>query len=272
MRQLFTLLIICLVISCESNPKQMKKILYLHHSVGNTVWRGNRNKYVYKLTRQGDIQKLFNQYNKKHKTNYEITQQAFPKQTPYGWKNYPYDYYNIWVKHAGEKPFMEEPTLEILTKEYDVIMFKHCFPVSNIQADQDSSGIDSEYKSIANYKLQYEALRDKMHQFPKVKFIVWTGAAQVKHEMSKEEAERAKEFFTWVTQEWDIPGDNIFVWDFYQLQTRGNLYFADELAQAADDSHPNHEFAGFAAKLLFNRMVDIIENEGLKTSLTGEKK
>ena len=52
-------------------------------------------------------------------SKYFIEEKIFPKAEPYGWNNYPYDYYNIWVKNAGEQPFMEEPTLEILTKEYD---------------------------------------------------------------------------------------------------------------------------------------------------------
>ena len=33
---------------------------------------------------------------------------SFPKPNPYGWNNYPYDYYNIWVKNAGEELYMEE--------------------------------------------------------------------------------------------------------------------------------------------------------------------
>ena len=37
---------------------------------------------------------------------------AFPKASPYGWHNYPYDYYDIWVKHAGNEPYMEEPSME----------------------------------------------------------------------------------------------------------------------------------------------------------------
>ena len=88
-----------------------------------------------------------------------IEEMAFPKASPYGWHNYPYDYYNIWVKNAGNEPFMEEPTLEILTKQYQVVIFKHCFPVSNIQPDQDSADINSDFKSLSNYKLQYLALK-----------------------------------------------------------------------------------------------------------------
>ncbi len=125
-------------------------------------------------------------YNKENNKNYLIKEIAFPKAAPYGWHNYPYDYYNIWVKHAGNEPYMEEPTLEILTRQYQVISFKHCFPVSNIQPDKDSADINSDYKSLANYKLQYAALRDKLHEFPDTKFIVWTGAALAKGAVSEE--------------------------------------------------------------------------------------
>ena len=132
-------------------------------------------------------------------------------------------------------------------KEYQVIIFKHCYPVSNIQADKDSADINSDYKSIANYKLQYAALRDKLHEFPDTKFIFWTGAAQVKSAVSEDEAKRAKEFFTWVINEWDLPGDNIHIWDLYSLETEGGLYFKEEYATSPNDSHPNGEFASKAA-------------------------
>ena len=34
-------------------------------------------------------------YNAGSSTNYEIVDQAFPKDSPYGWNNYPFDYWNI---------------------------------------------------------------------------------------------------------------------------------------------------------------------------------
>ena len=196
---------------------------------------------------------------------------VFPKASPYGWHNYPYDYYNIWVKNAGNEPYMEEPTLELLTKKYQVIIFKHCYPVSNIKPDKDSADINSDYKSLANYKLQYTVLRDKLYEFPDTKFIIWTGAAQVKSNISEDEALRAKEFFTWVTNEWDLPGDNIHIWDLYGLETEGGLYFKEEYAGSANDSHPNSKFASKAVKLISNRIIDVIENNGAGTKLTGEK-
>jgi hypothetical protein len=196
---------------------------------------------------------------------------AFPKASPYGWVNYPYDYYNIWVKNAGNEPFMEEPTLEMLTKKYQVIIFKHCFPVSNIQPNLDSADINSDYKSLANYKLQYLALRDKLHEFPNTKFILFTGAVQVKAQIKEDEALRAHEFSKWVVEEWDLADDNIYLWDFYKLETEGGLYLKDNYAYSSNNSHPNGEFASKAVQLLFNRIVDVIDNNGLGTNLTGEK-
>jgi len=249
----------------------MKNIIFLHHSTGYNIWLGNTNKYISKLTGKGDVIKCFDKYNRKNNTDYHITEQFFPKSSPYGWNNYPYDYYNIWVKNAGEKPYMDEPTLEILTKKSDVIIFKHCFPVSNIMADDDSTDIDSDYKSISNYKSQYLALRDKLHAFPETKFIAFTGAALVKSAVTEEEALRSKEFFSWVVNEWDIPDDNIHIWDFYSLETEDGIYLKDEYAVSHSDSHPNSTFARKMARLLFNRIIDVIETNGNNTSLTGEK-
>jgi hypothetical protein len=160
----------------------------------------------------------------------------------------------------------------MLTKDYQVIIFKHCFPVSNIGPDKDSADINSYYKSIANYKLQYKALQEKIHEFPDTKFILFTGAVEVKSNITEVEAKRAKEFFDWVKSDWDIPGDNIYLWDLYSLETEGGLYFKEEYASSSADSHPDREFSSKAAKLLFNRIIDVIENNGNRTDLTGENK
>ena len=256
------LLISILAISCGQGSKSpYMNILFLHHSTGGVIWKGGGH----------SLKQFFKEFNQEYDTNYAISEKAFPKQSPYGWNNYPFDYYNIWVKNAGEEPFMKESTLEMLTKEYQLIMFKHCFPVSDIQADLDIPDINSDIKTLAHYKLQYLALRDKLHEFPDTKFILWTGAALVEAVTSEEKALRAKEFFEWVTDEWDVPGDNIYIWDFYSLQTEGDLYFKEQYAVSSRDSHPNDEFAGRVVPLLFNRIIDVIDNNGNKTLPSGEK-
>jgi hypothetical protein len=270
----YLLFLLLFLVDCSNNKTSMDEkevnIIYLHHSTGYGVWRGGANKYVFRLTGKGDIQKLIHKYNKKHNVVYTIKHQVFPKNAPYGWKNYPFDYYNIWVKNAGEDPYMEEPTLEMLTKDYDIIVFKHCFPVSGIQEDTDSADINSEVKTLGNYKLQYAALKEKLHQFPDTKFILWTGAALTKGSTTEESARLAEEFFNWVTGTWDEPGDNIYLWDFRRIEVGDGLYLKDEYASSLGDSHPKPEFNARAAKLFVNRLTDVIENKGTKTSLMGE--
>jgi len=257
---IFILLILAISCGQESRSPYMN-IMFLHHSTGRDIWNGDGY----------SLKSLFIEYNREYDTNYAIKEMNFPKKSPYGWNNYPYDYYNIWVKNAGEKPYMEEPTLEMLTKDYQVIMFKHCYPVSHIKADQDSSDINSRIMTLSNYKLQYNALRDKMHEFPDTKFILWTGATLVEGATTEEIALRAKDFFDWVITEWDQPGDNIYLWDLYGLQTEGGLYFKNEYAVSSKDSHPNRHFSGKVVDLLFNRVIDVIENDGNGTLLIGKK-
>ncbi len=249
-------------------------IVFLHHSTGKIIWSANKNKAEYYFNKVFNtfnyVPDFFDDYNRANGTQYLITEQTFPKGTPYGWKNYPYDYYNIWVKNAGDKPFMEEPTLELLTEKYDVIIFKHCFPGSNILEDTGHPDIDSERKSLENYKLQYNALKEKMHEFNDTKFILWTIPALLKQKTSEGNAKRAKEFSDWVKNDWDTPDDNIFIWDFRQIETEGGLYLKTDYSKGANDSHPNLKIAIKAAPLLCTRIIDIIETNGSNTTLTGE--
>jgi hypothetical protein len=260
MKNWFVFILALLMTGCGSNHDSMKKIIFLHHSTGHSIWVGKTNKYVYKVTGKGDVQKFFDDYNKKNKTEYVINELSFPKSVPYGWNNYPYDYYNIWVKNAGENPYMEEPTLEILTKEYDVIIFKHCYPVSRINEDTGTPDIDSDVKSIENYKLQYDALKGKMHEFPGNKFIVWTPAVNTKTGMTEDEAQRTWQFHEWMVNEWDEKGDNIYIWDFYKYETEGGLYLTDQNAYGPGNSHPGTEFSGQIAPLFGKFVVDVISS------------
>ena len=157
------------------------KIAFLHHSTGKNIW-------------DGGVKKCLKKHSRENKTKYDIKEIAFPKEKPYGWNNYPYDYWKIWVENAGPEAYMDEPTLEILTKEFQVIVFKHCFPVSDISPDTGSPDIASSEKRLENYKLQYASLKEKMRQFPGTKFLVWTGAALVEPRWDEERGSRAREF------------------------------------------------------------------------------
>ncbi|MDJ0764069.1 MAG: hypothetical protein QNJ97_13895 [Myxococcota bacterium] len=247
--------------SCTDTQSPMEneiRIMFLHHSTGGNILNGG-------------VLTLFHDHNNANGTAYEFNHTSFPKSSPYGWNNYPYDYWNIWVRNAGNGPYMEEPTLEMLAEEYDVIIWKHCFPVSKVLDNTQSPDISSERKSRENYELQYAALKDKMLSFPQVRFIVWTGAALVAGETEADWAQNAKAFFDWVTGSWDECGDNIYVWDFWELETQGDIYMKDDFAVSPNDSHPNEQFSETAGELFFNRIIDVIEGRGDMGSLTGEK-
>jgi hypothetical protein len=232
------------------------RIVFLHHSTGGVVW-------------DSGVADWFAAYNAAHGTRYAIEERAFPSGDPYPWENYPYDYWNIWVKHAGTSAYRGEPTLEILAKSYQVVVLKHCFPVSGIEPD-GVPDVASPEKTLANYRLQYAALRAKLRAFPNVRFLVWTGAALLKAETSPESADRAKQFFDWVKTAWDEPGDNIFVWDFFALETDGGKYLVP--AYSAGDSHPNESFAKRVAPLFCRRLLDVIGGRGDTGSITGAAK
>jgi hypothetical protein len=222
------------------------KVLFLHHSTGGNIWKGG-------------IPEWFSNYNDVN-NRVDIVEQDFPKRDPYGWNNYPYDYWNIWVNHAGEKPYKNEPTLEMISKTYDIVIMKHCFPVSKIKANTGEPRIDSDEKTVENYKLQYISLKEKMNSFPNIKFIVWTGAALVEEDTNPESADRARTFFDWVKDDWDIDNDNIYIWDFHELQTEGGLYFKEEYAKNPTNSHPNDEFSSRVAPLLCERIVEVLND------------
>ncbi len=242
----------------ENDPNADINILFFHHSTGRNIWKGG-------------VKEWFEKYNMDHDTNYSIVDQDLPKRTPYGWNNYPFDYWKIWVDNTGDKPYKDEPTLEMITKKFDVVIWKHCFPCSNIEPDNGEPDITSNRKTIGNYKVQYKALKEKMKEFPETKFIVWTGASLVKDNTDEPAAVRAKEFFDWVREEWDEKGDNIFIWDFQSLETEGGLYLKDEYAKDPSNSHPNEDFSRRIAPLFCQRIVDVIEGRGDSGNIDGSK-
>lgn len=254
------------------------RIVFLHHSTGEVIWNGG-------------LPQVVQSWNAAHATAYEITELTYPSATGghhrlrsilperifnkvvsdrYPWDNYPYDYWNLWVAHRGEDRDRSELNLDDLARSYDVIVFKHCFPMSSVKVDGGSPDVASPKKTLANYKLQYEALKQRMHQFPQTRFILWTGPALTQASTNPEDAERARQFSTWVKDVWDEKGDNIFLWDFRELETEGGLFLKPDYASQPDDAHPTKAFGVKAAPLLGQRIVDVIEGRGDRASLTGQ--
>ena len=70
------------------NDPEATNILFLHHSTGKMIW-------------DAGVEKWLMEYNNRYGTNFNIIEQEFPKKSPYGWNNYPFDYWNIWEEGLG---------------------------------------------------------------------------------------------------------------------------------------------------------------------------
>lgn len=240
------------------------RIAYLHHSTGGNIWSGGIPDYI-------------NAYNASQNKNYRITSITYPATTNgYPWANYPYDYWNLWINHTGASQDRGELNLDQLAASYDVIVFKHCFPVSDILSEASDESAPSPVQTVHNYQLLYNALKTRMLAFPTKKFIVWTGAALIEAATTAEKATRAKTFFDWVKSDWDTPGDNIFLWDFFALETGNaasgymNSSYSTANTNNPYDSHPNSNFSSAVAPFMPQRIIDVIEGRGDSGSITGQ--
>ena len=238
---LFILLFIVSIVNAQD-----KKIIFLHHSTGGLVYT------------KGEVADSIARFNEQNGTNYSFVERNFPDK-PYKWANYPFDYWKIWINGycnelRGKEEYKNVECLESLTKDYDVIIMKHCFPGANILEDNGSPDISSERKSLENYKLQYRALREKFDAFPNNDFIVWTLVPLHRLATTPENAGRASEFVDWVKNDWlNEDGKahrNIHIFDYYSLaanlgegsNTKGLLYclkYEYERSHEGSDSHPN---------------------------------
>jgi hypothetical protein len=241
------------------------RVLFLHHSTGKGVWGGG-------------FEDALAAKNAQLGTSYSATQRDYPD-TPYPWQNYPADYYRLWVTKSdpnivtnpNDANYLNTASLETLSKNVDLIVWKHCFPVSIVGADQGSADPASDTRTLANYKAAYLALLDKMRSFPNNRFLVWTGAVEREGTgndyISPEQANRFKAFRDWVVNTWDQKGDNIFVFDFYTMETGGGIYLLP--ANASGDNHPNDTFNQWAAPRFAARVCDVLQGRGDSGSLTG---
>lgn len=219
---------------------QGQSAVFLHHSTGEGVFV------------EGNVASWINNYNSSNGTNYKITARPYPD-LPYPWENYPYDYWNLWLNNQCNAINANIQCLSNILQSYDIVIFKHCFPGAGIAPDNATPAVNSSLKTIANYKLQYRALRGLMDQYPNKKFIIWTLAPLHRLETTTEEAARAREFVTWVKSTW-LSEDgkahpNIYIFDFYNLVAESNpnpvngkvncLKYEYEKSHTVVDSHPN---------------------------------
>ncbi len=252
------------------NGQEDARVVFLHHSTGGIICG------------KGHVADSVQAYNKRNGTDYFFEDKAYPNK-PYGWANYAYDYWNLWLndygkQYKGQENYPNVASLEDICNEYDVIIFKHCYPGADILEDTGNPDITSDRKSLENYKLQFRALREKFQEFPDKDFIVWTLVPR--HRLvpdAPENAKRAKEFVDWVKNEWLSENgktyDNIHVFDYFSLAAELNvnakapkvpycLKYKYEIDHDDDNSHPNELAALEIGPKFYEYIIDVLKGRG----------
>jgi len=231
-------LIISALLLCLTLASQ--RVVFLHHSTGGNVYK------------EGKVDAWIDNYNLENNSKIEFTERAYPNK-PYKWKNYPFDYWNLWVNGACDSGESGIECMKNLAKDYHMIIFKHCFPGAQVLEDKGKPDISSETKTLENYKVQYRALREMMDKYPDNVFVVWTLVPLHRLSTNPENARRAKEFVDWVNETWlkedGKKHDNILIFDFWELTAEKNdkpgqgkvncLRYEYERSHESGDSHPN---------------------------------
>lgn len=254
-----------------------QSVIFLHHSTGGNVYN------------EGNVPEYISDYNTQNSTSIQISERAYPN-SPYPWDNYAYDYWNLWVNMDCDNASDGTECLESIATSNDIIIFKHCYPGAAILTDNGEGDVSSSMKTLANYKLQYRALREKMDELPNNKFIVWTLAPLHRLSTDTDQAARAGEFVAWVKNEWlqedSKEHPNIHIFDFFGITAeqdeapengfRFSLKYEYERSHESGDSHPNtlaNETAGpllaqFIIDLATGNAVNIETPQKLATKLT----
>lgn len=244
--------------NAEAPAGEGKSVIYLHHSTGGNIWKGG-------------IEDAVKAVNEANGTDISIKEQSYPYK-PHPWDNNPYEYWNLWVNHSGENRLDEQPTLEQITADYDVVAFKHCYTAAGMEPDDGNPDVSSYKKTTANYKLQYEALKTKLNSMPDKTFVLWTVPPKAKGDTTDEAAKLTNEFVDWVKNEWDVPGDNIHLWDYHALAMEGSpdgLHPQESYSVKSKDSHPGKEISALASTKFAQRLADVMAGKGDASPITG---
>jgi len=131
----------------------------------------------------------------------------------------------------------------------DIVMFKSCFPNSNIVAEGDGEGDPfAAERTIANYRTTFEELQNEMQKHPNKLFIYMTAPPLHPDATTLENAARARKFNDWLLKVFqpeyvEQTGlHNFYVFDLFGALSDDNNVLKKEYLRDRDaDSHPNYK-------------------------------
>jgi hypothetical protein len=153
-------------------------------------------------------------------------------------------------------PIDEDNAFTKIINNYDVIIFKSCYPITKIESDE----------KLEVYIKNYIAIKKRIDQFPEKLFIAFTPPPYRKFLTKKEYAKRARIFSNWLkSNEFLNNSKNLRVFDFFDLLSENdeaknnfNMLKNEYCNIIPLDSHPNKKaneiigpiFVGFLIKIV----------------------
>jgi hypothetical protein len=173
-----------------------KTIFFIHHSTGQIYWDGGMKKTL-------------------EDHNYKGVAPWWDGNTD------PQDFYS---------EFSDSEKWAILDK-YSIIIFKSCFPASDITSDE----------MLNDYKTWYRQLYTIYSQHPDKLFVPMSTPPLLKKNTTKEAAKRALEFEKWLLGEYKngYKGNNLAPFGLHSLLSDNEGYLKSDFIADPDDNHPN---------------------------------
>lgn len=227
------------------NQNQMKQLLFLHHSVGQG-WLD-----------QGELaESLLKNGIGVHDATYG---DAIGEDTDM----------NHWVPkfaNSMDKIFKFNYHPDVYysdNRQNDIIMFKSCFPNSDIRADGSQPGNPTDpSKTIWNYKAVFAQLEKEFSKYPEKTFIYITAPPLVPNETTPKNANRAWEFNNWVKADFvneykNKTGlNNFLVFDFFDVLADSNNNLKADYRHNESDSHPKSNGTKIATGMFMQFLKD----------------
>jgi len=147
----------------------------------------------------------------------------------------------IKFDHAPNIPFSGP-------EENDIIMFKSCYPNSNVMAGNEGEGSATDSTAtLANYRAVMAELEPVLAAHPGKKFVYVTSPPLIPERTTSENAARARQFNEWVKSEFltlynEHTGQtNLLVFDLFDVLSDDANVLKEEYRRGDNDAHPNRK-------------------------------
>ncbi|MCK5543092.1 MAG: hypothetical protein KAI40_10405 [Desulfobacterales bacterium] len=244
---------ITIVFSYTAYSSEKPKILFLHHSVGEGLIRDSNIRDI--LTEAG-----FEFWD--HGYNHSKHGLRDGNGDPAGCYWIPDNNTNPdgFAELFSLNPSSENP-LSIILKNYNIILFKSCFPTNKIEPDNlERDKSNPKRRSLYNYKRHYLKIRENVDKYYSKIFIIMTQPPLHPKVTNRRESQRAQKFAQWLKSKEYLNGRrNLFVFDYFNLLADPKTGILKKEYQSdpnEKNSHPNP----ISNMLIGPKLADFIYN------------